>query len=65
MRKYLRGAPDAEPRRRRDRKLAPFETQIQRWVEEDAESLTWNSYVKGRANVSPMNGAALRQGVVH
>lgn len=35
VRKYLRGAPDAEPRRRRERKLAPFEAQIRRWVEED------------------------------
>jgi len=35
VRKYLRGAPDAEPRRRRERKLAPFAAQIRRWAEED------------------------------
>lgn len=35
VRKYLRGAPDAEPRRKRDTKLESFKTQIQQWVEQD------------------------------
>jgi len=35
VRKYLRGAPDAEPRRKRETKLEPFTAQIRRWAEED------------------------------
>jgi transposase len=35
VRKYLRGAPDAEPRRQRATKLEPFMAQIQQWVEDD------------------------------
>lgn len=35
VRKYLRGAPDAEPRRKRETKLAPFAAQVRQWVADD------------------------------
>src|SRR5215472_9413707 len=35
VRKYLRGKPEALPRPPRPSKLAPFETQIRRWGQED------------------------------
>ncbi len=35
VRKYLRGAPDAEPRRKRETKVEPYKAQIRRWVEDD------------------------------
>jgi transposase len=35
VRKYLRGAPDAEPRRKQETKLEPFKAQIRQWVEGD------------------------------
>jgi transposase len=35
VRKFLRGAPDLQPRPRRPSKLDPFAEQIRQWVSED------------------------------
>ncbi len=45
VRKYLRGAPEAEPRRQRETKLEAFTAQMRPWVEGDPRS-NWVTMVE-------------------